>query len=306
MGFLPRVKILVIVFMSFLLFCGCNNAEEASDEAYVEQTEVPTEEPTESPQEKAEKYDKENLEQGINEVIEGRAGDWSVYVGIPKTDFKLEINSCPMRSASVIKLYNMVAFYKGIADETFVPDELMYKCLENMITVSSNTDSNAVVKALGAGEFYAGAKVVTDMAQEMGCVDTKEQSPLYDISGYGAGINQTSVRDCGSILTKLYEGKCVSPKYDEEMIELLKRQQRDWKIPQGLPEGTIVANKTGENSRVEWDVALVYSPECDYVICIAVKDFGNANVYTGFWEISKTVYEFFNGDAISSETENPS
>jgi len=286
------IKILIFILIIAVAFGGCGNSAGTTSTELV--TEEPTEEPTESPAEKAKKYNKSQLIQEINEIIEKKAGSWSVYVGIPTTDFKLTINNSSIRAASVIKLFNMVAFYNELHNGSLDASDSLYKSLNSMITVSSNTDSNVIVKAVGGGSFDEGAKKVTTLAHDMGCTDTQEQHQLYDVGGYAVGKNATSVRDCGAILTKLYEGECVSQQYDKEMIKLLKKQTRDWKIPQGLPEGTVVANKTGEHSKAEWDVAIVYSPECDYVICVAVTDFGAANVYPGFAEISKTVYEFFN------------
>lgn len=52
------------------------------------------------------------------------------------------------------------------------------------------------------------------------------------------------------------------------MLNLLLRQTRRWKIPSGLPSGVRVANKTGETSSVDHDMAIVFGKKTDYVICV--------------------------------------
>ena len=104
----------------------------------------------------------------------------------------------------------------------------------------------------------------------------------------------TSVRDCGILLEKLYRGQCVSEEYDKKIINLLKKQERRWKIPSGLPEDIEIANKTGETSDIELDTAIVYSDRCDFVLCIAVTDFCSNTVYGEFGELACMVYEFLN------------
>ena len=52
------------------------------------------------------------------------------------------------------------------------------------------------------------------------------------------------------------------------MRKLLLAQTRRWKIPSGIPSGIKVANKTGETSSVEHDMAIVYGKKKDYIICV--------------------------------------
>ena len=79
------------------------------------------------------------------------------------------------------------------------------------------------------------------------------------------------------------------------MLEYLKNQQTRYKIPQLLPEGTVIANKTGEMTGVENDAAIVYSPNCDYIICIMSNDaYDNSEAISGVQDISQLVYNYFN------------
>ena len=50
------------------------------------------------------------------------------------------------------------------------------------------------------------------------------------------------------------------------MLYIMKQQVRTWKIPEKLPEGVVVANKTGELDTVENDVGIVFSEHGDYIV----------------------------------------
>ena len=234
------------------------------------------------------------LEEEINNIIFGKPGTWSVYVKNLKTGMSLEINNREFIAASVIKLYNMIALYDEIENGNLEMTDSIENNLEQMITVSSNSASNAIVTTIGRGSFDDGAEKVTDCAESLGCMDTYEQHMLYDDHIPSNGRNRTSVVDCGVVLEKIYLKQCISEEYDAEMLELLKQQTKDFKIPANLPDDVVVANKTGENSNVEADVGIVFSPECDYIICISVEKYGERKPRDIIAEISECVYNFFN------------
>ena len=287
-------KRLIIPMLLAALLGGCSGkpAPAAGDTASI---------PAAAEAEPQKTYDKELLTQQITDITNNRYGIWSVYVEAPDTDFAVEVNNCQLRAASTIKLFNMVTFYDEMNKGNLQTNDSLNHSLNKMITVSSNSDSNVIVTAIGGGDFAAGAEKVTALAKDMGCTFTQEQHKLYDTTGPASGKNTTSVKDCALILKKIYNEECISPKYDRQMLDLLKKQTRTGKIPGGVPKGTVVANKTGEHSKAELDVGIVYSPECTYIICIAVTDYGNSAVYSTFRDISRTVYNFFNPDAAEEE-----
>lgn len=234
------------------------------------------------------------LTEQINSIISGKSGEWSVYVKNLDTGMEVEINNREFIAASVIKLYNMITLYDRINKGNIEMTESLQSNLEQMITVSSNSASNYIVTQIGGGSFDEGAKIVTACAEGLGCTGTYQQHELYNDYIPINARNRTSVKDCGLVLEKIYLKQCISEQYDTEMLELLKNQTRTYKIPGKLPKDVVVANKTGENSNVEADVGIVFSPNCDYIICISAERFGEANPINTIAEISKCVYDFFN------------
>lgn len=50
------------------------------------------------------------------------------------------------------------------------------------------------------------------------------------------------------------------------------------KIPSGITDGTVVANKTGELASVENDSAIIYSSNGVYIMCVMTQDLTNTAI----------------------------
>ena len=98
--------------------------------------------------------------------------------------------------------------------------------------------------------------------------------------------------DCGLLLEKIYKGTLISPEYSSEMLSLLKQQKRRNKIPYLLPDDVVCANKTGETSNIQSDVGIVFSPACDYIICVITNNAGSG--ISDIRNISEITYRYFN------------
>ncbi len=72
------------------------------------------------------------------------------------------------------------------------------------------------------------------------------------------------------LLDKLAKGPVVSATADDEMIAMLSRQKFNDAIPAGVPEGTRVAHKTGNITKIHHDAAIVFGPR-PYVIVVLVR-----------------------------------
>lgn len=237
-----------------------------------------------------------DLKPQLTEYLKTRSGDWGVFVQNLSNNEYLSINEKSYSSASLIKLFTMAAVYNELACGTFEYTNEVKEYLNLMITESSNTACNALTKRLGSGNTINGFNVENTITASLGCSNTTHESELIDQSGQHAifvGYNHTSPRDCGRILKAIYNKKLVSEEASNNMLDLLKRQTRTWKIPAALPDGTITANKTGETDTTEADAAIVYSPATDFVICVI----GSGNVDGGvetIQHIAKLTYNYFN------------
>ncbi len=245
----------------------------------------------------------EELKTGIVEYLSERAGDWGVFVKRTDTNEYLSIGEHPYSSASLIKLFCMNAVYSAINDGSLAKTDEITENLDLMITESSNDAFNRLTNILGGGSTVKGFEKSDELIKSMGFNNTRHMSELVDERGQYAiyiASNLTSPMDCGLLLEKIYDRELISEEASDEMLSLLLRQTRTWKIPESLPEGTVVANKTGENNKVEGDAAIVYSPACDYIICVI----GNGDMASGvdtIQTVSRMTYDYFNGGETEGE-----
>ncbi|MEY8426976.1 serine hydrolase [Lachnospiraceae bacterium 46-15] len=213
-----------------------------------------------------------------------------------------------MQSASVIKVFIMAAVYDRVCypenteSAIYVQEEYegeLKTLLTSMITVSDNDAANRLVELLGYGSFQEGQEVVNAFCQENGFGGTflgrrfLAENPADD--------NYTTSGDCMKLLRDLYNGSCVCAEASEKMLEMLKNQTLTEKIPSGLPEGTVCANKTGEMPQgyglgcIENDIAIVYGERRDYILCVLSNDLEGRNeeARKRIAEISGYVYKEF-------------
>lgn len=239
------------------------------------------------------------LKANLEEQIGNYDGKISIYVQDLTTNDSMEIIGAEkQKAASLIKLYVMAAVYdqilQGKKDQTEELDRLMY----DMITVSDNESTNALVTGLSSDgtDWKSGSEVVNRYIRKNRYRDTSMGRPVYDTAPETkVGENYTSVSDCGELLAQIYRGECVNETYSQAMYNLLKEQKRRNKIPQGVGNAQSVANKTGELDDVENDAAIVELDDSHaYVLCVMTSDVAdNETAVANIVEISRTVYEYF-------------
>jgi beta-lactamase class A len=110
----------------------------------------------------------------------------------------------------------------------------------------------------------------------------------------GSGdYNVTSVEDCGALLEKIYRGDCVSEAASKSMLDLLLQQTVTWKIPSGLPDGVLCANKTGENDTNQNDIAIIYGEHTTFILCVMTENYGNeGDTFDRIGNLAGVVYSY--------------
>jgi len=167
----------------------------------------------------------------------------------------------------------------------------IYNLATLMIIISDNTASNACIDVVG---FDA----VNRTLQALGCKGTVLRR--YFI---GAAVDDRSqdnlmtTGDYGMLLEMLYHKRLISPEVSEGMLEVLKKQTLNSRIPLHLPEGTVIAHKTGTQPMTTHDSGIVYRPGGnDYVVSIGVTGVP-ARPRGSDWvaAVSKLLWDYFTG-----------
>ena len=218
-------------------------------------------------------------------------GKWSVHIKNLNSKIYTERDNSPMRAASLIKLFIMGAVYEQYDSLAQInSSDTLNNLLNIMITVSDNDAANQLVTMLGNGDSAAGRQTVTEFCEEHGYSNTSMGRMLLEESP--TGENYTSVGDCAAFLETIY-----LKEFDhwEDMLNLLKSQQRRTKIPAKIPDGVEIANKTGELTGVENDVAIVFGEKNPYIICFMTDGLtAGGTAVEQIAEMSGLIYGFFN------------
>ena len=197
---------------------------------------------------------------------------WGVHTY--NNDFEYKSASFPVPSASVIKVFIMEYAYDCILNgsvtaDTMIGSSTLYDLMYLMITQSDNDCTNQLID-------YFGMENLNSYFAQMGYNDTSLQRRMLDFEAQKNGKeNFTSIDDVMKFLDKLYQNKDISPYCD--MMTIMLGQQRKNKIPEGLPVGTKVANKTGELSDVENDIAIVFDQKGDFAVAFLMTSLSDVD-----------------------------
>ena len=237
---------------------------------------------------------KTTLDDARTTAISASGGDWAIYAESLSYNEQATSNNMKMQAASLIKLFIMGAVYEDY-DNLKSRYSSIDNDLYNMITVSDNTAANNLVTLLGNGDSSVGRDKVTKYCSSHGYTASSMGRMLLDSTA--TGDNYTSVSDCGKFLKSVYKGELS---HSKDMLNLLRQQQRQNKIPAGIP-GVKVANKTGELSDVENDAAIILTDK-PYILVVMSQGLSNTSMArTQIQSISKKVYEYFkNSDGNNS------
>ena len=172
--------------------------------------------------------------------------------------------------------------YKAIGS-TRPLDEL----IRRMITRSSNLATNLLIERIGASR-------VMDLMREVGAYHMQILRGVEDEKAFVSGLNNhTTVKDLAAAFRSLVAGEAFPPAFRADMIEILKSQEFNEKIPAQLPKGTPIAHKTGDITGVHHDAAVVFPPgEKPYVLVVLTEGFLDENeANRTIAEISRAVWE---------------
>jgi beta-lactamase class A len=120
------------------------------------------------------------------------------------------------------------------------------EALEAMITVSDNGTALEFWRSLGPDNINAAL-------QRLGLAD-------FHIATDDNDDNTVTARVVGQLFTLLAQRKLVSAAASDRMLARLERNEINDRLPAELPDGTIVAHKTGNLGFATHDAGIIYTP----------------------------------------------
>lgn len=235
----------------------------------------------------------------LTQIIESWAANYSFQssVSVKELGGKYRTASfnpiTKMEPASTHKLYVAYAVLHDIERGKLT----MQTKTGNSSTVSSDLQSmivnsdNEADRRLG---FLVGWININILLSENGLTAT-DLDNYQPPSTKPIGGKESTTRDYTTLLEKLQAGMLLNKTHTDYLLGLMKTQLYRERIPAGVPDGVIVADKPGwltpadgDNGNAENDVAIVYGPKSTYILAILTNG-SQANSLT---KLSSQIYSY--------------
>ena len=156
-----------------------------------------------------------------------------------------------------------------------------------MIIESDNTATNVLID-------IAGFEPVNRIASELGLENTSLQRKMLDFKAAEEGRqNYSSAADMDKIMQMIGRGELISPDACRFMLQVLN-----------MPEGLIVAHKSGTLDKLEHETGIFWVDGNDYVLTIFTQNQESNSAARDFiGQLSLDIFQFMNGD-LNSTGEN--
>ncbi|HEX6977049.1 MAG TPA: serine hydrolase [Patescibacteria group bacterium] len=243
----------------------------------------------------------------IKDKVKAELGGIGGTYGVAVKDLKRnatyhENEHIPFEAASLYKLWVMAVAYQQIQSGKLSEGEILtgdasgfsYEfgdfatpgesggsytvkdALKQMITVSDNYSAYLLSNKIGLSS-------ITDFLDKNG----------FRESYIEVDNPTTTAYDVSLFFEKLYKGQLANKTNTDKMLSLLRDQQLNGGIPKYLPEGILVAHKTGDINSFTHDAGIVYGTKRDYIIVVLTNSGEKKNVQEEIANFSKAIYNYF-------------
>lgn len=249
-----------------------------------------------------------SLKDAVKYALTGSQGVYGITIKNLKTGETFYSNEHKVfESGSLYKIWIMATAYNRIQNKTLKEDEVLSEEIAvlnekfNISTESAEmTDGtitlpvhNAIEQMITISHNYA-ALLLTKKIKLSNVAVFLEQNGLSESKVGIDGSSPTSTpSDIALFFEKLYKGELANKENTDRMLDLLKMQQLNDKLPKYLPQDTVAAHKTGEIGWFSHDAGIVYSPKGDYIIVVLSDSSSPPRAEDRIAEVSKAVYEYF-------------
>jgi beta-lactamase class A len=228
-------------------------------------------------------------------LIQGHRGEVAVAVKHLRTGETFFHNADQMMpTASLIKFPVMIEYYQQVQEGRIRPQEMvrlreidkvpgsgiltehfsagttfpLADAVRLMIVFSDNTATNLVLDRIGLESTnhrldswgYVNTRIYAKLFRSQTALPTQRSREF--------GLGSTTAREMVHLFEKLHEGKLVSPEASKAMLDHLKACEDRERMPRLLPDGTVVAHKTGTIEEARTDGGIIYTPSGPVVLCV--------------------------------------
>ncbi len=249
-----------------------------------------------------------SLQEAVGSALEGTKGKYAIVIKNLKTSENYFQNENEVFDAgSLYKLWVMATVFKQIEEGKLTEDQVLSQSIEilnrkfgidpELAELQEGGITQTVSLALGQmitiSHNYSALLLTEKIRLSTVANFLKTNGFTLSKVGTGGDMPVTTASEMALFLEKLYNKELASEESTSKMIELLKKQKLNKKLPKYLPPGTTIAHKTGELGWFSHDAGIVYLEKGDYIIVILSESSSPAGAEERIAELSKAVYEYF-------------
>lgn len=245
------------------------------------------------------------LERIVQTELEGTKGKYSVAIKHLKTGESYYYSEHESyQAASLYKLWVMVVAFDQIQQGKLKESDVLSSSVKD-INARFNIASESAELQDGDVSFPVSQalKQMITISHNYSALLLAQKVKLSNVTNFLADEHlteskigqppKTTAYDISHFMEDLYDGKLADQKTTTAMLDLLKGQRLNNKLPKNLPAGTVMAHKTGELGPVSHDAGIVYTPKGDYIIVVMSESTLPAAAEERIANISKGVYDYF-------------
>lgn len=300
--------IIIIFVVSYFIYNSGSSEKEAAVVAGVAAPEVLTEAVSGSPPSPIPAKRYKTLQETIEKSLEGSTGTYGVYVKNLKTGESYSYNDNKIFEAgSLYKLWTMAVVISQIESGDLEEDDELSQSvavLNRKFSIDPDsaeqtqgnitlTVKDALIQMITISHNYA-ALLLTEKIK-LSTVAAWLEAKGFNNSKVGTDGDSptTTPLDIALFYERLYKGELGNAKSTTKMIDLLKAQQLNNKLPLNLPSGTIVAHKTGELGWFTHDAGIVYTEKGDYLIVAMSESSSPPGAEERIADLSLNIFNYF-------------
>ena len=244
----------------------------------------------------------------VRQALVGSEGTYSVFIKHLKTGESYSLNAHKVYDAgSLYKLWIMAEAIEQIKENKFQEDtELKTDVAELNKKFRIATDEAELTEGEVSFTIGSALRQMIAISHNYAALSLTERIRLASVKkflsdngffeskvGTDGSSPTTTAFDIALFLEKLYKEELADSLSTEKMLDLLKAQQLNNKLPKYLPESALVAHKTGEIDEFSHDAGIVYTQNGEYIIVVLSKSDYPSGAEEKIAEISRAVYEYF-------------
>lgn len=256
---------------------------------------------------KPETNDSMGLKKSVENALLDAGGTYGIVIKNLKTNESFYLNENRLfNPGSLYKLWVMATVYNEIEKGQLTEDKILSQDISELnsqfeIPPEAAEETTGTITLTVAQALNQMITISHNYAALLLIEEVKRSNVLNYLKDHGfkdsyVGDNPKSTPvEIALFLEKLYKGELANPENTTKMLDLLKNQTKNEKLPKYLPAGTIIGHKTGEIDFFSHDAGIVFSPKGDYIIVAMSETDSPFGAEERISNISKAVYDYFEG-----------